>query len=126
MHVCGHLPSFAQQTTNSSKSNESEELNNCKLQVISFLDAFFSAHTDVDHVPEEGNVKSVRLNWIRVYDEYKEHCKLILVKVSRIAILRSFFNLRTSIGANIVLISENIGQRVRQDGNIWNVMNVTN
>jgi len=79
MHVCGHLPSFTQQTTNSSKSNESEEFNNCTLQVISFLDAFFSAHTDVDHVPEEGNVKSVRLNWIRVYDEYKEHCKLILV-----------------------------------------------
>jgi len=74
-HICGHLPSFAPQT---SDNDESVELNNCTLQVISFLDTFFSAHTDVDYVPEEGNVKSVRLSWVQVYDEYKEHCKFIL------------------------------------------------
>jgi hypothetical protein len=81
-HICGHLPSIiTQPTSNNCKSNnESEELNNCTLTVTSFLDTFFSAHTDVDHVPEEGNVKSVRLNWNRVYDEYVEHCKSILVK----------------------------------------------
>jgi hypothetical protein len=74
-HICGHLPSISPETSN---TNESAELNNSTLQVISFLDTFFSAHTDVDYVPEEGNVKSVRLSWVQVYDEYKEHCKFIL------------------------------------------------
>ena len=75
-NICGHLPSFPHKTFSTSTS---EELKNYQLHVISFLDAFVSAHTDVDHAPEEGNVMSVRLNWIKVYEEYKEHCKLIFV-----------------------------------------------
>jgi len=78
-NICGHLPSFAQNNSNSSMSNEPENLNNYQLHVISFLDTFVSAHTDVDHAPEEGNVMSVCLNWNKVYEDYKEHCKLILV-----------------------------------------------
>ena len=78
-NISGHLPSFPQKTFSPSVSEKSEELKNCQLHVISFLDAFVSAHTDVDHAPEEGNVMSVRLNWTKVYEEYKQHCKLIFV-----------------------------------------------
>ena len=78
LHICGVMPSLCQQTTTNSTSTESGEVNDCTLVVISFLDIFFAAHTDVDNAPEDGRVKYVRLNWIKVYEEYKEHCKLVL------------------------------------------------
>lgn len=76
-NICGHLISFNKETFKASKS--SVESNNYELQVTSFLDVFFKAHTDVDHAPEEGNVKYVRLNWKKVYEEYKQDCKKVLV-----------------------------------------------
>ena len=75
-NICGHLPSFPLKTFSTTTS---EELKNYQLHLFSFLDAFVSSHTDVDYAPEEGNVMSVRLNWIKVYEECKEHCKLIFV-----------------------------------------------
>ena len=56
------------------------EVNDPQLNVISFLDLFFKAHCDVDHAPEESDVKYVRLTWNGVYDEYLKHCNLIPIK----------------------------------------------
>ena len=78
LHICGVMPSFTRQIAENSISSGLDEDNNSTLNVTSFLDTFFSAHTDVDHAPEERNVKFVRLNWNKVYEDYRNNCKLVL------------------------------------------------
>jgi len=75
-HICGHNANFPQKIFKPTEL----EVNDPQLNVISFLDLFFKAHCDVDHAPEESDVKYVRLTWNGVYDEYLKHCNLIPIK----------------------------------------------
>jgi len=76
-HVCGHLP-FSSKNVHKSKEIE---ISDNQANVLSFLDLYFKGNVDVDHAPEESNVRYVRLNWTGVYDEYVKHCNLVSIGV---------------------------------------------
>ena len=72
-HICGHVP-FLRQTV--IKSNVVQRSDNEHI-VIVFLDLFFKENVNVDHAPEESEVRYVRDTWRGVYEDYLKHCSLI-------------------------------------------------
>jgi hypothetical protein len=86
-HICGYLPFFRQEVSKSNNlvKNDSEHI------VLAFLDIFFKENVNVDHAPEESNVRYVRDTWQGVYEEYIKHCPLLQsggVKYSKFTSIR--------------------------------------
>jgi len=84
-HICGHSP-LLRQTFSKSKVIEKTDKEQI---VLAFLDLFFKENVNVDHAPEESNVKYVRDTWCGVYKDYLKHCSLIQAGIVRYDIFTS-------------------------------------